>query len=161
MRLGCFGKPSTIGDFDPSASTLVVEGDLGPSPKGPIRGHYAELGSTTAYLYFDPDRDELLLRIAGQEFAVDSHLNVEWCLVDSRVSDPRWHVRGDGHAELTVTSAESTVTVRYVAGPSDELPLALDTSAGVEYEDFDFGLYLKNMVEDGGYVAYAQSAARG
>ena len=160
MRLGCYSDTSKAGEFDPATRELETF-DRHMLPRAPVRGHYDQLGATLIVLYFDNDVDRLMLNIGNEVFVFDDNLTIYWRLVGARQSDPDWHVRGDGEAELRVSSSNSTVTVRYKSGPSDEVPLALDTSAFVEYEDFDFGLYLSNMSKNRRYTAYARSAANG
>lgn len=160
MRLGCYSDNSKAGEFDPETRQLN-EFDRASLPQEPVRGQYAQLGETTAVVYFNTETNMLMLNIGEEEFSFDENLTVEWRLVGATQSDPDWHLRGDGEAELKATSRDSTVAVRYKAGPSDEVPLALDPSSFVEYQDFDFGLFLSNMSKNKTYTAYALSAADG
>lgn len=157
MRLGNFLDAGLVADFDPDIGQLE-EADLHTLPVSPSRGRYSRLGDSLVILYVDMRSGDLRVRIDDTVFDFDDDLAIDWRLRDAAQTDLMWHVRTDGEAELTVSDHSRTVRVRYASGPSDTVPLALDTSAMVEYEDFDFGLYLMNLMQKGTFRDFARSA---
>lgn len=132
MRVHSHDRYLDVGEFDPLTGELVESvRDPAGYADGPS-GHYARLAGTLVVLY--RDRDDLWLRIGNTAQSLDQERASVVC--ERTGSASRLSLSVDGR-ELA--------TVEYPAGegggPDDPTPFA-------EPKDFDFGLFVKNVLHD-------------
>jgi hypothetical protein len=148
-----------VGEFEPATGSLTTfDRDSAPNDGQPLRGLYESLGGTLVIFY--RDAGQLRLRVGDLVLAADQALSLQWRLVDAAETDLDQHVAEDGAAELTITAPDaSPVVLRYPSGPP-RIPLALDPTLGVEYDHWDFGLFIKNILEKhGGSSLFVEDTA--
>jgi hypothetical protein len=90
----------------------------------------------------------------------DESLELRWRLVDASETDLDRLVAEDGTAELTIAAPQTDpITLRYPSGPPG-IPLARDPNPFVEYDHWDFGLFLKDVLdENGGTRLFAEDSS--
>jgi hypothetical protein len=149
MRVSSCDTYAEVGEFDPATGCLTTfDRDSAPNAGQPLRGLYQSLGGTPTVLY--RDAGQLWLRVGDLVLPADAALRLRWRLVDATETDLDRHVAEDGAAELTITTPDSRpVVLRYPSGPPG-IPLALDPTPHVEYDHWDFGLFIKNILENNG-----------
>lgn len=149
MRVSSHDTYAEVGEFDPATGNLTTfDRDSAPNADQPLRGLYQRLDDTTVVFY--RDAGQLRLRVGDLVLPADEALSLQWRLIDAAETDLNKHVAEDGAAELTITTPDTTpVVLRYPSGPP-EIPLALDTTPYVEYDHWDFGLFIKNILEENG-----------
>lgn len=134
MRIESHDRFDHLAEFDPTTGRVQEFGRATSSPGISVQtmGHYARLSGTIAVLY-RLDKS-LWLRIGDEARALDRKgIEVRWA-----------HVRGRSTLELLDTG-ELVASVRYRpgpgGGPGDPTPFA-------ESEDWDFGLFVQNVLGD-------------
>ena len=158
MRVISHDIYAEVGEFDPATGNLTTfYRDSAPNAGQPLRGLYQSLGDTPVVFY--RDAGQLRLRVGNLVLPADEALSLQWQLVDATETDLDQHVAEDGAAELTITAPDTRpVVVRYSSGPP-RIPLALDPTPGVEYDHWDFGLFIKNILEkNGGASLFVEDA---
>lgn len=86
----------------------------------------------------------LHLRVSNRSWRADNGLKTSW--------------RRDGHqAVLTIGEESSRFELRYVP-PGNPVPHELDFTPFVEPEDFDFGLFIANVLNDEKRLALMRGA---
>lgn len=135
MYIESFDRFDAVATFDPSTGRLVESSRAAfREGHGPPSGHYARLAGTLAVLY--RDGGVLHLRLGDYDGAIES-----------RRARVRWS-HDHGVSSLTVIEHGATVAeVEYRPGP---LSVAGDPTPFVESEDWDFGLFVRNVLADGG-----------
>ncbi|WP_460444002.1 hypothetical protein [Amycolatopsis cihanbeyliensis] len=99
----------------------------------PISGHYDHIGDILVALY--RFKGELMLRLGQRDFEV------------SRIKS-MWHLKKDGKRELGLTIRDDwDVKLEYVS-QSDDFIDVMDITPFAEEEDFDFGLFINNVVNN-------------
>jgi hypothetical protein len=97
---------------------------------------------------FYREHDQLWLRLGENSAPADDALELEWRLVEATETHLERHVREDGFAELTVrVPVIGPIILRYPSGPS-VVSLADDPTPFTSYEDWDFGLFIRNVLAD-------------
>lgn len=134
MRVDSHDRYMDVGVFDPAT------GELAEVVRDPVRhvgfpsGHYARLAGIMVVLY--RDQGDLWLRIGGTvQNLSDGRAAVSW--KRSR-STARFALSVDGHELATLE-----YPVGQAGGPDDPTPFA-------EPEHWDFGLFVKNVLDDDG-----------
>jgi hypothetical protein len=131
MRVESFELHAEVGEFDPTSGELTVFA-RSSAPGRPLSGHYTRLGNESVVFFRDHGR--LHLRVGGKVFEVNEALQLDWRLVRDRES------------ELTVSSPGSeSIRLQYASGPPGP-PLSEDPTPFVSDEDWDFGLFIKNVI---------------
>jgi hypothetical protein len=156
MRVNSNNIYAEVGEFDPATGKFsTFERDSAPNAGQPMRGFYQDVGGALVVFYRDAGR--LRLRAGDLEVSADESLSLRWRLVDATETDLNHRVAEDGAAELTITAPDvAPVTLRYPSGPP-EIPLALDPTPYVEYDHWDFGLFIKNVLDkDGGASLFVE-----
>lgn len=139
MIVRSYDDYEAVGDFDPISGRLVqlgrgeVLGDAGAEP--PLCGHFADLDGTVAVLYRYTDGTWLRLgdearKLSGAGASVRRELDGRYVHL----------VLFDGF--------EVVASARYRPGPQTGPPLAADPTPFVEDEDWDFGLFVENVIRD-------------
>jgi hypothetical protein len=124
-----------IGEFDPESGALreVTRDDAPPELLAqPVRGHYASLDGTRAVLYRSGGKLWLQLDGKARPLAPGGR-NVHW----SR--------RGDSSQLILLDNGDVIAAAEYhprLVGP----PLRDDPTPFVEDEDWDFGLFVQNVL---------------
>jgi hypothetical protein len=131
-----------VAAFDPNTGRLTQFTRSAPGRQRhllaePVRGHFAQLGDVVTVLYRHDDA--LWLRMGPRAANLDS--------ITTKVR--RVHVGAEARLEL-VEGATKTAVAEYVPGPKTGPPLADDPTAFVESEDWDFGLFVCNVLGDSG-----------
>lgn len=135
MLVQSHDKHSEVAEFDPESGRLrrVEHDDAGTLLDQPLRGHFADLEGVEAILY--RCGEQLSLRVAGKE-------------APATAETVRWAPDGS-HAVLSIVEAGHVVaSARYHRGPSTGPSLADDPTPFVEAEDWDFGLFVRNVIGD-------------
>lgn len=131
-------------EFDPDAGTLAP---VESSPGTPIAGMYDEHPDATAVVFYRED-GQLWLHVGDVKIPADD-LELEWRLVGADETRLEWRVQEDGAAELTIRAPNlEPIVLSYPSGPSGGVPLAKDPTPFISYEDWDFGLFIKNILAD-------------
>ena len=98
----------------------------------PIRGHIAQLDGHTVILY--REAEILRFRIDNDEFELTDNTRIEL-------------VRDDPHILTVYRNGEIAIKFAYTP-PIIHPSLEVDPTPFVEEEDFDFGLFVHNVVND-------------
>jgi hypothetical protein len=130
--LGAFDPLS--GDLDEFKRSRIADD---ARLKESLRGHFAVLGDTVAVLYRDDDA--LWLRLGDR--ARD---------LSSGRSSAKWERIGRRARLSLLDGAEEVASVEYVPGPTGGPSLADDVTPFASCEDWDFGLFVRNVVSDEG-----------
>lgn len=134
MRVDSHDLYTSVGEFDPATGDLVelARDALDATPPS---GHYARLAGTLVVLYRD-GRD-LWIRIGGTaRNCADKGTSIEW---GRSGTASRLALSTDGRE----VAAVEYVVVGEGGGPADPTPFA-------DPEDWDFGLFVKNVLDDVG-----------
>lgn len=126
-----------VGDFDPTSGTLVeFERDQAPSDllEAPLGGHSADLNGVRAIIF--RDGNTLRLNVGNQSWQLDDEIRLEWA---SSEGTSTFRVRRGGAV---------LCAVEYGDGPIPGLAIEDDPTPMVEREDFDFGLFVRNVLAD-------------
>ncbi|MER8105535.1 hypothetical protein [Kitasatospora sp. NPDC094016] len=127
MLLASFDLFGRVADFEPATGELSPERAIEPGQE--THGHYGALAGTVVVFY--RDSDGLHLRVGVGECRIESSAQVR-----HRIQEPECVLDIDQVAEL-----------RYPV-PSEWYGLENDLTPFVEAEDFDFGLFIANVVGD-------------
>jgi hypothetical protein len=134
LRVQCHGRHAEVGEFDPETGTLVRRHRSDDEDEGSFRGHYADLGGVTAVFYRGDD-DHLWLRLADVALPVEAARDAfEWS-------------RDGATSEIKIEGGDGErINVKY----DDPYwpPPSFDPTPFVEAEDFDFGLFVRNVLAD-------------
>lgn len=131
-----------VAAFDPESGRLQPFSRGAPGKRGDLlnangQGHFAQLGDALAVLY--RHRGALWLRL-GQRAAN----------LDSPTIEVRCRRVGDMARLVLIEGGSETAVAEYVPGPSSGPPVAVDPTPFVESEDWDFGLFVCNVLSDDG-----------
>lgn len=131
-----------VADFDPESGHLdrfsrSAPGEHGHLLAGVVQGHFAQLGDKRAVLY--RHGGELWLRLGERAANLDA---------------PATEVRrvriGETTRLVLLHGGTETASVDYLPGPHNGPPVADDPTAFAESEDWDFGLFVCNVLSDPG-----------
>ena len=121
-----------VAEFDPSSGRLVPQPRVPGTEPHATSGWFAVLDGRC--IVFFREHGKLKLRIGTSLFLVDSGAIVGW--------------KASGqHVVLSVSNSSMQASVLYQAGPPG-VPLDLDPTPFVSSEDWDFGLFVFNVVSD-------------
>lgn len=136
MHVESHDRFDDVAEFDPETGALVEYSRAtrpNPAPEA-VQGHYARLFGTVTVLY--RLGSSLWLRIGDEARDLD--------LASTEV---RWD-HAHGRSTLTLLEhGEPLAQVQYQPGPSGA-GLDNDPTAFVEAEDWDFGLFVRNVLDD-------------
>lgn len=141
MFVESYDRFDDVGDYDAESGNLVEfsrsHADGRDTVVGPVRGHFARVDGVLAVLY--RDRGVLWLRLGEhvREF-------------DSGRSEVRWERSGKRARMRVVDEGEQVTSVEYVPGPWKATVAGDDPTPFVEREDWDFGLFVYNVLTDDG-----------
>jgi hypothetical protein len=135
MLVESYDRFQMIGEFDPASGALrEFKRDEAPPEllAEPVRGHYASLEGVQAILYRSDGT--LWLRLDGEArpLALDA-------------KNARWSRHGDRSRLILLGNGDTIASVEYRPGPAGP-PLRDDPTPFVESEDWDFGLFVQNVV---------------
>ncbi len=134
MRVDSHDHFDDVATFDPATGRLEEfhRADRGALPPGPLHGHYSRLSGILAVFYRN---DGFLWLRVGREAR---NLDREGCEV-------RWQ-NVDGSSSLQLFDRRGLVTsVEYRPGTWDG---STDPTPFAESEDWDFGLFVTNVLAD-------------
>jgi hypothetical protein len=142
-----------VGDFDPRSGRLVELKRNEPAARRllteSLRGHYARLSDKLAVLYRDDG--DLWLRLG--EHAVP---------LRAQPPSVRYERTDRQHARLALLADGAEVAaVEYRPGPTIGPPLDEDPTPFIDAEDWDFGLFVHNVMTDDGRRQRIYSAESG
>lgn len=128
-------KFNRVGDFDPRSAKLVEFDREQASPEllaSPLAGHFTMLaGKQVVFFRFE---DRLRLSIEGEVWDLTDGLEFEW---ESAGESSLLRLR---NGDLVACE------VKYEPGPKTGPPLKDDPTPFVEMEDWDFGLFIHNVL---------------
>ena len=103
----------------------------------PVSGHYSDMGTTLGVLF--RYGGALSLQLGDRRWRVDdSHSRVTW-------------ERSGSTARFSISNENGGFeTIEYTPGPNSGPPLADDSTPFAEDEDWDFGLFVRNILADAG-----------
>lgn len=134
MRVESHDRYDDVAEFDPATGRLEESGRASSSAAGPIdpQGHYSWLSGTLAVIY----------RLGGSLWI---RIGDESRNLDDAGIEVRWeHSCGRSTLDL-IDNGTLVAEVRYQpvsgVGPADPTPFA-------ESEDWDFGLYVKTVLDN-------------
>jgi hypothetical protein len=126
---------SDVGDFDPESGDLLEFSRFEAAPADFPEGHYAWLGGTLAVLY--RVGGALWLRIGDEARVVDPDgASVVWDRAE-RLSRLR-----------LIDQSNEVAAVEYVSHTDEVVSVQEDPTAFAEAEDWDFGLFVRNVLRD-------------
>lgn len=132
MLVGYQRRYSIVAEFDPETGLL----DIQPRPEGPSStgGWFDILSGVCIVLYSDSGR--LFLVVGKERFNLDeTNVEVDW------QPEPT-----PGFSRLTIRAAEQEFDIQYRNGVRHDTNLPYDLTAQKDAEDWDFGLFLANVL---------------
>jgi len=135
MLIQSHDRHQEVGSFSPSTGELkLFRRWRATNLHEPLRGHYSRLGKHFVMLWRGTDGLHLLVDFS--DFLLSPEVTVHWCRIDA------------GHAEFRVHGVPEIV----VTYSSDLKRQQLWTSQAImgSIEDWDFGLFVHNVMNDPG-----------
>lgn len=126
-----------VGDFDSATGKLVLisRDSAGALLEQPLRGHFAELGEQVAILYRH-DNGRIKFRLGDFQIEPGESESVQWNPMGSM-------------AEIKLVSAgQILASAKYQRGPDSYPGIEDDPTPFAEAEDWDFGLFVRNILSD-------------
>jgi hypothetical protein len=131
MLIQSFDRHSEVAEFDPMSESIQTMARSSTLPTG-LAGHYAHLDDALIVLY--RDGHNLWLKFGDTRVPLHPSSRAEYYRAGARRS-------------LRVQSDSKDLQFTYHLKELDP-PLSIDFTPGVEEEDFDFGLFISNVVNN-------------
>lgn len=135
MLVESHDKHSEVGEFDPDTGRLtrLERNKAAALLDQKLCGHFADLGEVLGILYLH--EGHLMLRLDRTK-------------TPATAETVRWEADGP-RAILSIVDASIVVaSARYRRGPATGPKLSVDPTPFIEPEDWDFGLFVRNVVGD-------------